>query len=494
MKFCLNKKFLTLFIVGSLMVAAAAVTQQGQAESLTSVSVTLSNPRLSFRGALDTGNTAASSIVYIDTTPGAYPSTSSAQLVQGDDLWIGEAGSLGDYEVASTSSLSTISLTSALAAGDADTGDDVISSQSAVHTVRFTTANAIPNGRFRILVPALTDDGASADGIPDGGRFDLGSSAPTITCPSNADSSYDFDTGVATASAATIYDVDYHVFECAYSGTGGVGTAFDGSSNDAITIDSLINPAPDDDHHTGIADTHNIIVQHLDSNLAVLDSTSVGIGVIEAVKVTASVPAQITFKITGIDAGTTACGVATDVSTNATAVPFGELPLDVFTNAAQELAVSTNATNGYSVTATANDQLGRNGATCTGDPTAAGDTGCIPDSQGDNSLMSHSVSDAWDTSTNKGFAFSLEDYNNAISNGSAEAFSYDDGTGNCSGSSFCARQFPDAEDSQSPQEIFGSDTVADNEHLRACYRIIPSNVTEAGNYENYITYTATATF
>lgn len=489
-----NKKIIALSIAGLLLVGTAMVADKSKALSLTSVSVTLSNPRLSFRGALGTGNSVGSSIVIINTTTGDYPSTSSAQLVQGDVLRIGETISLGSYTVASTSSLSTISLTSALAAGDADTADDVISSQSATQTVRFTTANAIPSGRIRILVPALSNDAASSDGIPDGGYFDLGASAPTVTCPSNATTTYDFVTGVATASAQTIDNVDYHVFECAYSGTGAVGTAFDASSNDAIVINSLINPAPKTNHTTGVADAHNIIVQHLDSNLVVQDSTTVGIGIIEAVKVTASVPAQITFKILGVAKGSSACGVTTNVMTTAANVPFGDLPIDVFTNAAQTLTVSTNASNGYSVTTVANDQLGRDGGTCTGDPTASGNASCIPDSKGDASIMEYNAYDKWDASATKGFAYSLHDSNNSISNGSAEAFNYNENAGNCSGASFCAKQFADAENSETAQAIFGSSTVADNENLLVCYRVIPSSVTAAGNYENNITYTATATF
>lgn len=489
-----KKKTAAVVLAGVALIGAAVVAVgPSQAESLTSVSDTLSNPRLSFRGALATGNSVGSSIIYINTTPGDYPSTSSAQLVQGDTLAIGNAGSLGSYPVSSTSALSTISLNTALAAGDADAGDDVISTASAAHTIRFTTANAIPNGRFRVLVPALADDGAAADGIPDGGYFDMGTTTPTVTCPSNANTTYDFVSGVASVSAQTLNGTDYHVFECAYSGTGAVGTAFDGSSNDAMVISSLINPAPETGHHTGVADSHNIILQQLDSNLDVIDTTTVGIGVIEAVKVTAAVPAQITFKVLGVAKGTTACGVATNVETTATAVPFGSIPLDVFTNAAQTLTVSTNAANGYSVTAIENDQLGLDGATCTGDPTAATNSNCIPDSIGDNATMTHAVTDEWNTASTKGFAYSLQDVNNSISNGSHEAFNYNDTAGTCSGS-FCAKQFADAENGQAAQEIFGSDTVADNENLYACYRIIPAATTAAGNYENYITYTATATF
>ena len=492
--FFINKKTIAVILAVLLSVGAAVVADKSQADSLTSVSVTLSNPRLSFRGALGAGNSTGSSIVIIDTDAGDYPSTSSAQLVQGDVLRIGETSSLGSYTVASTSSLSTISVTSALAAGDADAADDVISSQSATQTVRFTTANAIANGRFRVLVPALTDDGASADGIPDGGYFDMTDSAPTVTCPSNATATYDFVTGTATASTQTIAGVDYHVFECAYSGTGAVGTAFDASSNDAIVIGALINPAPEGSHTTGVADSHNIIVQHLNSDFAVQDSTAVGVGIIEAVKVTASVPAQITFNILAVAKGVSACGTSTDVETTAASVPFGDIPLDVFTDAAQTLTVSTNATNGYSVTAIANDQMGRSGGACAGDPTAASNPDCVPDSKGDATTMSHTAFDKWDANATKGFAYSLYDSNGSISNGSAEAFNYDEGSGACSGASFCAKQFADTEDGEAAQAIFGSNTVADNENLFVCYRMIPSSLTAAGNYENHITYTATATF
>ena len=487
-----NKKIIALSIAGLLLAGAAITANKSKAVSLTSVSVTLSNPRLSFRGALGSGNSTGSSIVIIDTDAGDYPSTSSAQLVQGDTLAIGETSSLGSYTVASTSSLSTISITAGLSAGDADAADDVISTQSANHTVRFTTANAIANGRFRVLVPALADDGASADGIPDGGYFDMTASAPTINCPSNADATYDFVTGAATASAQTIAGVDYHVFECAYSGTGAVGSAFDDTTFDAIDVLGLINPAPESNHTTGVADSHNIIVQHLNSSFVVQDSTAVGVGIIEAVKVTASVPAQITFNILAVAKGVSACGTATDVETTAAAVPFGDVPLDAFTDAAQTLTVSTNATGGYSVTAVANDQMGRSGGACAGDPTT--NANCATDSRGDNTSMTHSAFDTWDANATKGFAYSLNDSNDSISNGNAEAFEYDEGTGNCSGASFCAKQFADAEDSQAAVEIFGSNTVADNENLYVCYRMIPASTTAAGNFENHITYTATATF
>jgi hypothetical protein len=478
-----DKKALSVLLVPMIFIGFSFLNS-AQSASLTSVSVTLSNPRLSFRGSLDGSNVAGTSQVTINTSSN-HPSLSTAQLQNGDTVSIGEDDSLATYTVSTTTPTSAFTLASVLAAGDADTDDDVISTQSATLTVRFTTATAINNGRFRILVPALASDLNSADGIPDSDTYDFSNSAPTVTCPSNI-SGYAFTTGTATASAITIAGSDYHSFECAYAGTGGVSTAFDGSSNDYITISSVINPAPESGHATGTADTQNIVIQHLDDGFNIDDSTAVAVGVIEAVKVTASVPASISFSITGVAASTSTCGITTDVTTTAAAVPFGEVSIAAFNEAAQTLSVTTNAVNGYAVTAIENDQLGLDGATCLGDNTG---TSCIRDSVGDDTLMSHTAFDNWDSTSNKGFAYSIHN-----DDANTVPFEYNTTTGNCSGGTYCAKQFADAEDSQVAQEIFSSTTVADTEAINVCYRVLPSVITAAGDYENYVTYTATATF
>jgi hypothetical protein len=209
--YTLVKKLSILAVFAAGIASVTLYNQKSFSASLTSVSATLSNSRPSFRGALTSNNLAGTSVVNINTTPGAYYSTSSAQLVEGDTVRIGETSSLGSYVVGSTPSVGQVTITSALAAGDADTGDDVISSQSGSLTVRFTTANAINNGRFRVLVPALTTDAASADGIPDGSFFDFGATGgtpSTVTCPADVLGQYDFVAGTASASAVTIAGVD----------------------------------------------------------------------------------------------------------------------------------------------------------------------------------------------------------------------------------------------------------------------------------------------
>jgi hypothetical protein len=343
----IKKKFLvtTIVLVGIFI---GGFYQKSESASLTNVSVTLSNSRLSFSGVLAAGNTAGNSQVTIVTTPNAWPSTSSAQLVSGftsgvdETVGIGEAGSIGTYTISSIDSESTFSVSPVLAAGDADSGDIVISTQSATQTVRFTTANAITDGSFRVLVPANADSATSQDGLPDSGNFDYSNSTPTVTCPANT-TGYTFGSGTAAASSVTIGSQDYHAFECPYTGAGAIGTVF----SDGIIIDDLINPSPKIGHTTGLADTYRIIVQHLNSVDAVIDSTTTSVGIIEAVRITATVTPQITFQISGIASGTTACNVSTDVSTTAAAVPLGELTISAFTDAAQSLSVSTNATGGY---------------------------------------------------------------------------------------------------------------------------------------------------
>ncbi len=482
----LRRPLVFVVLLASLVIVGQ-YSRKSESASLTSASITLSNPRPSFRGALTSGNTVSSSQVIINTTANTYPSTSSAQLLEGDTVRIGEAGSLGSYTVTSTSPDDKFYVTPVLLSGDTESGDDVVSTQSATLTVRFTTANAIANGRFRVLVPALTSDGPSADGIPDGGKWDFGTSAPTVTCPSNATATYDFVTGAATASAVTVSGVDYHSYECAYSGTGAIGTAFDGSSNDAITINNVINPAPDAGHTLGTADAYRILIYQYDSGFTAQDRISVSVGVIESVRVTATVSPQISFQILGVASGASVCGISTSVTTTPTAVPLGNLSISSFTHAAQALSVSTNASDGYAVTAIANDQLGLAGAACAGDP-PSGD--CIVDAPGDNTLMSSSVSDEWTSSAVKGFAYSLHEVNTT---GAVPTFQYTTAAGNCTGT-YCARQFADAENSQAAVNIFSSSTVADNDNVFVCYKAIISNSQAAGDYENNITYRATATF
>ncbi len=510
------KNFLRLAFLASLFLVLTVVTarysNKQYTASLSSVSVTLSNSRPSFRGALKAGNSVGSTIAYINTTQNAYPSTASSQLVQGDSVRIGNGSTMSLFTVDDTYNNVTVPfqaedkiyLSAGLGSGQADAGDDVISTQSAVLTAKLTTVDAIANGRFRILVPALATDAEANDGLPDQAYYDLSATTPTVTCPTDVGATYDFVAGTASNSAITVNGVDYHSFECAYSGTGATGTAFNGISQAAIAISSLINPAPITNHQQGVADTNRFIIQHLDTNMVVVDQTTVAVGVIEAVKVTATVAPQITFKILGVSSATDVCGFTTTVSTSAALVPFGDLLISSFTQAAQGFSVSTNAAGGYAVTAVENDQLGRDGLTCAG----AGDssTDCIPDVVGDASTITPSAAGLWTSSTAKGFGYTLDNKNSVANltlpfehDTNTDAAGYtcaSNSTTSCAGGQMCHcfRSFADTENAGTAQTIAQAAIPVDNHNFYLCYRGVISTTQAAGYYENYITYIATATF
>lgn len=83
------------------------------------------------------------------------------------------------------------------------------------------------------------------------------------------------------------------------------------------------------------------------------DSASTRVAIIDDVVVTASVATNFTFTISAVVSGqTNANGEAgtTSVTTTATTIPWGELEINTAKTARQDLAVSTNARNGFTVT------------------------------------------------------------------------------------------------------------------------------------------------
>jgi hypothetical protein len=179
-------------------------------------------------------------------------------------------------------------------------------------------------------------------------------------------------------------------------------------------------------------------------------------------------------------------------------VPLGDLSTGTFTHAGQLLTVTTNAVDGAAVTAIANDQLGKDGGTCSGDTyfSGTGQYTCIWDANVTSMTHLDSASGTpgeqdWDaSSTAPGFGFALHD-DDATTN---EDFAYNDGTG-----TFVARHFADYDrgsvDAQDPQLLFDTNSNPTNDDdCYVCYRIKADALTAAGNYYNYITYTATATF
>lgn len=465
-------RLLCILVAFSLFVITGKNNSKVYSNNLTSVSDTLSTSRLSFVGRLGSGNTTSSSTVFLDTTQGAWESTDSADLFVNDTVGIGNGASIGTDTVTSIPFNSSFNIGAGLTSSQTTTGMFVIATRSATHTVAFTTATAVANGAFRILIPAVggLSNANAKDGIPDQGGFDFNGTGPTVTCPGNV-TGYTFVTGTATASAVTVGSTTYHAFECRYSGSGAVSQAF------TVTIGgahSLINPAPKANHVEGTADSWNYLVQNLDyGNANVYDQTTGAIAVLESVRLTATVAPQITFRIAGVPSGASACGLTTGITTTSTLVPFGTISISSFTIGAQNLSVSTNAASGYVVTEIENDDMGKNGISCATGP-------CIPASPGDSGTMTNTTTNTWTNSSNYGLGFTIANPNSTGQTMNFAAPNFLD--------------FANARLSQAAHTLFSSTGVASNHNILVCYQIVASATQAAGDYTNNVTYTATGTF
>lgn len=462
-----------------------------ESANLISVKDTLQTSRLSVHARVNsTGTAVGSSTVTIQSSTGADSAGEQANTISTANLKAGDALTIGtgSYTVVGIQSSTVFTVTPVLASGDADNNDPVYLNMKPRHVITFTTTTAVSGGFFQVLLPADSNASTHHDGKADDAGYDFGSGS--IDVAASDVGVYDFVTGVATYSGNTgcTAPANYHCFEVHYSGAGSIGQAITITIGNTSGSNTPIAPATSGSHTEATADTYPILIKNFatganPNSATPVDATTARVAHIEAVRVTATVDPTISLTITGVAAGQTRCGVSTDISTatgtNAPlAVPFGTMTLNTFKNLAHQLTVNTNAASGYVVTASENDQLGKDGGT----------SPFIPDNPGNNTLASESVSDEWTTSTVNGFGFSLQNIDAAT-----VPFQYTTATGNCTGT-FCSRQFADIFGSETPQTIMSSSTVANAEDVYVCYRLSVGATQAAGDYENQITYTATGTF
>ena len=103
----------------------------------------------------------------------------------------------------------------------------------------------------------------------------------------------------------------------------------------------------------GTADTYE-----LNLTSGATDTGETRLVIIDAVQVTAAVDTIFTFTVSGVAGGVNVNGTdTTGGPSTSTEIPFGELQNGVASTAAQQLAVSTNASNGFVVTVSADQQL-----------------------------------------------------------------------------------------------------------------------------------------
>ncbi len=463
---------------------------------------TLSNSRLSFYGQVNGNHSAGATSIAIKTSRTSYmpPDINTNHLFPLDAIAIGPNGVCdgSTCKVSKIQSTSAFTLIKGLTVGASD-GDPIYATQSAIHTITFKNQTTVVNGSVEVYIPAGgSSSGESNDGAPNGGSyagFDMNNlTSSNVTCSGGSVTW----TPQAPAAYQLVGSTRYHKFSCTYSGTLSSGSSVTFTIGD--TSKKLINPAPkvtgSYTHAQGTADTYNALIRLLDGSTNIIDSIIITISTIEAVLVSATVNPSLTFQIEGQNSGTI-CGQTLNVtSSTAYSVPFGDITqTNTFLNAAQKLTISTNAANGYEIRVAEDDELS---ADLDGDGTPET---TLPDTTCDDSLCTHTTSDDWDSTSTNGFGYSLQN----ISAASVE-FQYSDTSGNCSGGTYCARNFacvnglnpanPSAcsTNDSSAAKIASSTTVASSESLYVCYRLNVGTTQQAGYYQTRIYYIATAKF
>lgn len=155
----------------------------------------------------------------------------------------------------------------------------------------------------------------------------------SANCPTNS-------TASTTSSAET-----FQVTECVATGV------ISGASVATTTIYNLTNPSSDS------ATGYDVTITILDEGVTELEATQMRVYVIDEISVTATVDATLAFTVTGLSSGSTVNGVPTNSDGGAATSTFGTLPTTGSTTLAQRLNVTTNATNGFTVTVQQTDEL-----------------------------------------------------------------------------------------------------------------------------------------
>lgn len=433
------------------------------------------NSRRSFVGALAAGNTEGSSLITIKGS--GVISTDAGQLINGDNIFIGETS----YVVATTSAnlrSTEIALSSGLTAGNKDEDTAVIYKASG--DVKITTSATVADGDgifFYFKIGDATQSAKYNDGVPDIDGFDYNANA-TVTCPS----------GLTAAQAPADVDSVYHTFSCT-NATGTEVTLTDAE----VVIHDLINPIGT--VASGEVTLIDLLAQQKTSGGTVSDTKMASMGFANAVKMTVRVAPQLTFKIEGLTAGTTTCGGPTDVTTTGTLVPFGAIDAATHTTAAQKLSVTTNAIGGYKVTSVSSDQMSLLGAGCAG--TGLGNNYCIPGhGAGDTPATAPGTASAWSDASGR-FGYTMEvvegdTYLNGTTKNVTVAFA--DASANERAVADGWSAFSSKADAQNPVSIITNLRSTNGDAVNVCYRILADTSTATGTYQTSVTYTITASF
>lgn len=465
---------LVIFLFGQFFGLSLILPKRVESGTLTSAKDTLSNSRLSYHAKISGAHAIGETRITIGVDG---PDVDTDHLFPGDTILIGPNGN-ATKTVGTIIDTTHFNLTSALSSALLE-DDPVISTQSAIHTVTFTTASAVTNGLIRIRIPSATSN--YNDSLPDQTGFDFNSiSSSSITCPSDS-GSLDFVTPTASYSGQNGCTSGYSCFECRFSGPLPATTAYSIIIGDTTT--KLINPAPASGHTQGTADRYSTLIDIKNDLSESIDSIITKVAVIESVLVSATIDSTLTFSVAGQEISETHCGQTTDVTTTYSTVPFGTLSSLTFYDAAQTLTVSTNADGGYAVTIEEDDQMSKDGGTTE-----------IPDTGADDNTATHIVKANWDTATatnsgSYGLGYSLANVSGTDAN-----FTYNQWQTYLTKQLPCTSVAGTCGTQDTAQTVMTNSGPVSANQIDVCYRINVSGTQESGYYWNKVMYIATPVF
>jgi len=433
----------------------------------------VSNAQLSFFARLSSYS--GSTLKVLNSPANVAPNLFTTNLAVGDSIAVAAGVGSSLFYIKDIGDTNSISLSAAI--GITVPNGYVIATRSGIHTVSFSPiAFGGATEKWQFLIKASTIGTAKfKDGMPDQDGFDIGGSncatagcllkSGDITCP--------YSTGTAnigttiTLTASDIGDSafvgTYNVIECTYTGAtskiGVGGSMVVGTANGT----KLINPSSSASRTFGVADVYFYGLRQLDGSDNVLDLSFGKIAVNDSVRVTAIVDPTLSFTIAGND--TVKCGspvAVSPASSTPTSLIFSSLVLEsTVNNLSQLITATTNSSGGYVVQAFENNPL-----------TIIGTTTTLPNTTANNS--------AWPSvTTTSGFGYSMEvgvTRAGALlgvgSTGNYKAF----GVGYANAATVLSHNAPSV----------------DSAYM--CYRISATLTQPAGEYENSVSYIATATF
>lgn len=430
---------------------------------------TLSNSRFSFVAGLATTVPANASNATIYSS-GSYPDTNTGNLFPKDTICFNNPAADGCSQQATYTVTSVVDNTSIGFSSQTpvtlQAADRIIASQTGRITVTIVPTTYVASGGYiRTTIAGSGSSSTNCDGMPDYNGFDCGD-LTTANINSNITPS-----GFTVSASSLTSTSGNHVILMTLSSALNIGSTYSYTiGNASTTSQRFINPAPYGtgyNHTRGVAETQNITVQTENSSNTILDKTILKVAPVDGVLVSANVELSINYTIGGLAVGSTACTNASDVTTTATAVPFGSIiNYASFYKAAQSHTVSTNASNGYVLTVQEDSPLTEDGNIGVG--VTIRNTGC------DSGSCTSSSPSGWATATNYGFGYSMQNVS-----GSDAAFTYATGY----------KPF-----STSATTIMSNSGTVSSSQTYTCYKLTVPSTQTAGYYLNKLTYIATPRF